>query len=68
MPKKNLEAAHTIISLTLLATGQLILATEKRVYQLMNGVWEPMIFADDPEPEPDAPPADPNVPEPEPQA
>ena len=48
VPKKNVEAAHTIISLTLLATGQLILATEKRVYQLMDSVWQPMVFADDP--------------------
>jgi hypothetical protein len=52
-PKKNLDASHTIISLTMLATGRLILATEKRMYELVNNVWTPMIFADDePEPEP----------------
>jgi hypothetical protein len=53
-PKTKLEASHTIISLTMLATGRLILATEKRMYELVNNVWTPMIFADDePEPEPE---------------
>ena len=52
MPKKTLEASHKIISVTLLPTGRLIMATEKRMYELVAGVWEPMTFADDPvEPE-----------------
>jgi hypothetical protein len=55
-PKTKLEASHTIISLTMLATGRLILATEKRMYELVNNVWTPMIFADD-EPDPEPTPA-----------
>ena len=63
-PKTKLEASHTIISLTMLATGRLILATEKRMYELVNNVWTPMIFADDEpepvaEPTPAAPPSEP---------
>jgi hypothetical protein len=50
--KKNLEIPHTIISLNVLATGRMILTTEKRVYELVNEVWTPMIFADDPVDEP----------------
>jgi hypothetical protein len=46
--KKSLDAPHKIISMTLMPTGQLILATENRVYQYMNNVWEPMVFAPDP--------------------
>jgi hypothetical protein len=57
-PKKNVTAAHTIISLTMLATGRLLLTTENRVYELVNNVWTPMIFADDePEPAPEPTPA-----------
>jgi hypothetical protein len=52
MTKKNVESAHTILSVTLLPTGRMILATEKRMYELVNGIWEPMIFADDPVDEP----------------
>ena len=52
-PVKNLAAAHTIISLNVLATGRLLLTTEKRVYELVDNVWTPMIFADD---EPEATP------------
>jgi hypothetical protein len=55
--KKTLEAAHNIVSVTLLPTGRLIMATEKRMYELVGGIWEPMTFADDPivEPDPVAP-------------
>ena len=65
MPKKLLEATHKIISLSVLATGQLLLATENRVYEYKAGVWEPMVFADDPEPEPDPVAATPTPPPPE---
>jgi hypothetical protein len=56
MPK--LEIPHAIISLNVLATGRMILTTEKRVYELVGEVWTPMKFADDPEPPAaaDAPP------------
>ena len=58
MPKKILEASHKIVSVTLLPTGRLIMATEKRMYELVGGVWEPMTFADDPvEPDPVEPAA-----------
>jgi hypothetical protein len=69
-PKKNLDSPHKIISVTLLATGQLILATENRMYQLMNGIWEPMIFAADPvdEPIPDPVPDPVLTPTPEPHS
>lgn len=60
MPKK-LETGHKIISLNVLATGQLILTTENRVYEHKDGKWTPMLFADDPveppPPEVDAEPA-----------
>lgn len=56
MPK-ILDAPHKIISLNVLATGQLILTTENRVYEQKNGLWTPMVFADDPvEPVPAAKP------------
>lgn len=55
MTKKTLEASHKIVSVTLLPTGRLIMATEKRMYELVAGVWEPMTFADDPVVETDAP-------------
>jgi hypothetical protein len=42
-----IESPHTIISVTLLATGKLIMATEKRMYELINDVWTPMKFADE---------------------
>ena len=48
----KLEIPHTIISLNVLATGRMILTTEKRVYELVNEVWTPMKFADDPVAEP----------------
>ena len=51
----KLEIPHTIISLNVLATGRMILTTEKRVYELVNEVWTPMKFADDPVPAPAAP-------------
>ena len=68
-PTKNLAAAHTIISLNVLATGRLLLTTEKRVYELVDNVWTPMIFADDepeatPTPTPDVQAADPAPAEP----
>ena len=47
------ETPHKIISLHVLATGQLILTTENRVYEHKDGKWTPMVFADDPV-EPDA--------------
>jgi hypothetical protein len=47
MPKK-LETGHKIISLNVLATGQMILTTEQRVYEHKDGKWTPMLFADDP--------------------
>jgi hypothetical protein len=47
MPKV-LESPHKIISLSVLATGQLILTTENRVYEHKDGKWTPMVFADDP--------------------
>jgi hypothetical protein len=56
--KKNVDSPHKIISVTLLATGRLIMATETRMYELINNVWEPMVFADDPvvdQPDPIAP-------------
>lgn len=46
----KLEIPHKIISLNVLATGQMILTTENRVYEYLNGTWTPMKFADDPEP------------------
>lgn len=45
----KLEIPHKIISLNVLATGQMILTTENRVYEYLNGTWTPMKFADDPE-------------------
>lgn len=65
MAKKILESPHKIISLNVLATGQMILTTENRVYEHKDGKWTPMVFADDPvepEPVPQAPSYDP-VPE-----
>lgn len=59
MPKK-LETGHKIISLNVLATGQMILTTENRVYEHKDGKWTPMVFADDP--------VDPPEPKPEPAA
>jgi len=50
MPKKILDAPDTIVSVTLLPTGRLLLATEKRLYELINNVLTPMEFAPDPEP------------------
>jgi hypothetical protein len=50
MPKKILDAPDTIVSVTLLPTGRLLLATEKRLYELVNNVLTPMEFAPDPEP------------------
>jgi len=47
----NIETPHTILSVTLLATGRLIMATEKRMYELINDVWTPMKFADDKPPQ-----------------
>lgn len=55
MPKKILDAPDTIVSVTLLPTGRLLLATEKRLYELINNVLTPMEFA--PDPEPVAPPS-----------
>lgn len=52
----KLEIPHTIISLNVLATGRMILTTEKRVYELVGEVWTPMKFADDPEPQPETDP------------
>lgn len=66
VPTKILEASHTIISVTLLASGRLIMATEKRMYELVGNIWTPMQFAPeepDAEPEP-APTAAPVEPEP----
>jgi hypothetical protein len=45
---KRVESPHKIISLNVLATGQLILTTENRVYEHKDGKWTPMVFADDP--------------------
>jgi hypothetical protein len=59
MPKK-LEAENKIISLSVLATGQLILTTENRVYEHKDGKWTPMVFADDPVDPP--PPVEPDKP------
>ena len=56
MPKK-IEAGHKIISLHVLATGQMILTTEQRIYEHKDGKWKPMEFADDPVDPPDAKPA-----------
>jgi hypothetical protein len=55
MPAKILDAPHAILSVTLLPTGNLILATESRIYELKGNVWTPMEFAPDPVPEPVAP-------------
>jgi hypothetical protein len=66
-PKKTLSAAHTIISLNVLANGRLLLTTENRVYELLNNVWTPMVFADD-EPEAEAPAAAETLPGSEPAA
>jgi hypothetical protein len=57
VPKKTLEAAHTIISVTLLPTGRLIMATEKRMYELVNSIWTPMEFAPETDAAPDPAPA-----------
>jgi hypothetical protein len=58
MPAKILDAPHPILSITLLPTGVLIMATESRIYELKGNVWTPMEFAPDPVPEPTlAPPA-----------
>jgi hypothetical protein len=58
MPVKILDAPHPILSVTLLPTGVLIMATESRIYELKGNVWTPMEFAPDPVPEPTpAPPA-----------
>ena len=64
MPKTTLEAAHSIISVTLLPTGRLIMATEKRMYELVNSIWTPMAFA----PEPDETEPTPAAAEPAPAA
>ena len=45
---KVLESPHKIISLNVLATGQMILTTENRVYEYKDAKWTPMVFADDP--------------------
>jgi hypothetical protein len=55
MPEKILDAPHPILSVTLLPTGVLIMATESRIYELKGNVWTPMEFAPDPVPEPAAP-------------
>ena len=47
MPK-IIDAPHKIIQLNVLATGQLILTTENRVYAQKDGVWHAMEFAPDP--------------------
>ncbi len=61
MPK-ILDAPHKIISLNVLATGQLILTTENRVYEHKDGKWQPMVFADDPvDPPPAAEPEKPGI-------
>lgn len=57
VPKKIVDSPHKIISVTLLPTGMLIMATENRMYELRNNIWEPMAFAPDPEPEPVVEPA-----------
>ena len=49
---KIIDAPHKIIGVTLMPTGRLILATENRIYDLVNNVWEAMAFAPDPEPDP----------------
>ena len=49
MPAKILDAPHPILSVTLLPTGVLIMATESRIYELKGNVWTPMEFAPDPE-------------------
>jgi len=51
MPNKILDAPHPILSVTLLPTGVLIMATESRIYELKGNVWTPMEFAPDPDPE-----------------
>lgn len=61
MAAKVLESPHKIIAMNVLATGQMILTTENRVYEYMHGVWTPMAFAPDPEPEPVATPAAPST-------
>jgi hypothetical protein len=43
-PKKLLEADHAIVSITQLPTGRIFLCTERRLYELVNNVWEPMTF------------------------
>ena|ERR1700679_2591711 len=43
-PKKLLEADHAIGQITLLPNGRIFLQTEKRVYELVANVWEPMTF------------------------
>jgi hypothetical protein len=70
VPKTTLESAHTIISVTLLPTGRLIMATEKRMYELVSSVWTPMQFAPEPDAEPAAAsePATGTVPPPPPNA
>lgn len=50
------ETPHKIISMNVLATGQMILTTENRVYEFRDSKWTPMAFADDPEPAPVAAP------------
>jgi hypothetical protein len=66
---KILEASHTIISVTLLASGRLIMATEKRMYELVGNIWTPMQFApEEPEPEPTPTPETAAPVEPEPAA
>jgi hypothetical protein len=53
MAKTTQDADSKITSVTLLPTGRIILATEKRVYEVdAHGVWQPMLFA---VPEPPAP-------------
>jgi len=43
-PKKLLETDHPAIAIIQTPTGRLFLQTEKRVYELVNNVWEPMTF------------------------
>jgi len=43
-PKTLLEADHSIGQITQLPTGRIFLQTEKRVYELISNVWEPMTF------------------------
>jgi hypothetical protein len=58
MPKIVHESPGAIVSVTLLPTGRVLLATEKSIYELDGaGIWQPMkIGVPDPivEPEPDA--------------